>query len=137
MVMAQGPKSGGTPARLRKTRMLSGPHGKFETVVCQAHMGRQEAFGPVVLEVVTDVGKERPFRSERLDRLNGAVHGRVRGMRLITKRVEEEHVEAAEHFHGGFGNLAVIGEIGGRAETEPVNGLTAVKNGDRKELETE
>ena len=103
---------------------LPRPHQDLQPVIRQADVRRQQAVGALVRQVVADVGEEgapgAPAVSHGLD---GAVHGGVRGMRLVAQRVQKQHVQAAQQFQRGLGNLAVIGEIGGRAEAEAVDGL--------------
>ena len=85
--------------------------------------GGSMRFRALVAEVVTDVREESPPWREPLHGLNGAVHGGVGGVRLISKRVEKQDVQTLQQAVRRFRDLAVIGEIGRRAETEPVNGL--------------
>ena len=75
-----------------------------------------------VREVVTDVGEEGAAGGEFADGFGGALDGGVSGVGFVAEGVEEEDVEAAEFLHGAGGDLGVVGEIGGIAEAEAVDG---------------
>src|SRR5437899_6994065 len=61
----------------------------------------------------------------------------MRGMRLVTQGIQEEHVQAVQLVHGRLRNVAVIGEVRGRAKAITVDGLAAVKDGYGKKLQAE
>ncbi len=104
-------------------RMVQGLRdADFQAVIGQADVGREQAFGAGVREVVTDVGEEGAAGGEFADGFGGALDGGVSGVGFVAEGVEEEHVEAAEFLHGAGGDFAVVGEIGGIAEAEAVDG---------------
>lgn len=72
-------------------------------------MRRQLRLGFGVRKIVADVSEERPARREFLHRLQGPLHGGMRGMRAMPQRVQEEHIQALQQLHGFFRNIAVIG----------------------------
>ena len=83
------------------------------------------------------MGEEGAPDAQRFHRLDRSIDGGVRGMRLVSKGVQEDDVEVAQQVHGTFGDLAVIGEVGGLTESETVDGPWAVQDGDGKKLQPE
>src|SRR5882672_7190272 len=99
----------------------------FQTVVGQPYWCRQRVFGLLVRQVVADMSKESPPGRELFDRLNGPLDRRMRGVRLVAQRVQEQHIQAAQLIHRLRGNVAMIREISRAAETKSVNRRTPVQ----------
>ncbi len=103
--------------------------GHLKAVVTQAHAGRQQALGALVRQVVRDVSEPRLARLQPFDQPQALLDGAVRGMRFITQRVQEQHIQAAEQGQGFFRDVAVVSQVGRFAETETVAGPASVKHG--------
>ena len=86
---------------------------------------------------MADVGEERSRRSKFFDVAERALDGRVRRMRPMPKGVQEQHIQALQLTEGFFGNLTVIGQVGGGAQAETINQGAAVQERDRDDLQSE
>ena len=98
-------------------------------------MGGQRGFGGGVRQIVADVGEEGAAGLDASDVVERGLDGGVGRMMAVAERVDEQDVQIAEQIEGGFGNLAVIGEVGEVADAVPVNGLRAVQH--RNGLDTQ
>ena len=78
-------------------------HQDFEAIVGQPDVRRQKAFGALVPQVVTDVREEGAPRRQLFHGLDGAVHGGMRGVRLVAQRVEEKDIERAQQLERDSG----------------------------------
>ncbi len=58
-------------------------------------------------------------------------------MRLVAQGVQKQHVQAPQHLHGTFRNLAVIGQVRRLAEAEAVDFLLSVQDRHRQEFQAE
>src|SRR6266403_6242026 len=61
----------------------------------------------------------------------------MRGMRLVAQRVQKQNVEVSQLLQRFGRNIAVIGQIGGRSETETKNRSIAVDHCQRLEARSE
>src|SRR5664280_2544828 len=61
----------------------------------------------------------------------------MRGVRLVTERIEKENVEVLQHFHRTLRNLAEVGEISRRAKSITVNLRLTVDNRHRRKRRAE
>ena len=84
----------------------------------------QKALGSFVPEIVTDVGEVGAFRLHRFHIGKRTFDGRVRRMRLVTQRVQEQNVEVLEQGQRAFRDFAVVCQVGGF--TEPVTEAVSI-----------
>ncbi len=84
------------------------------------------AFRRRMPQIVTDVSKERPPRFQFRYPLQALRHRRMRRMRLVSQGIEEQHVKPAPAPARRLGNVALIRNIGRRAEPEPQNPRVAM-----------
>src|ERR1700688_4610152 len=72
-------------------------------------------------QIVANVGEEGPFRLDSLDNPQRVLNSRVRGMRLVTERIQKKNVQAFQLAERCFRDFAMVGEIGRRSEAGAVN----------------
>src|ERR1019366_7318082 len=79
-----------------------------------------------MLQVVADVRDTCSLRFECGRDLQRLFYGGMRGMRLVAQRIQKENVEAAQFLQRFGRDLAVIGQVSSRSETETDNRSFAV-----------
>src|ERR1700683_4511309 len=89
-------------------------------------MRRQGRIRCIMGQIVANVGKEAPLGFYALHDAQRILHCRMRGMRLMPQCIQEENVQSLQLMERRLGNLAMISEISGVAETEAVNLRLAV-----------
>ena len=72
----------------------------LQPVVRQPDMRRQTLLRAGVSQIVADVREERAPGRQLLHRFERPLHGGMRGMRLMPQRVQEQHIQTAQQFHG-------------------------------------
>src|SRR4051812_38372579 len=81
--------------------------------------------------------EEGSLGAEHLDGPQRLLHGRMCGMRLMSERIQKQHIQTAQLFHRGLGNVTMVGKVGSISETISVNDRASVVQQDRLELEPE
>src|ERR1700676_5502830 len=83
------------------------------------------------------MGEECALRFYLFHDLQRLLDGRMRGVRLVAQRVQKQDVEISQLLQRFGRTLAVIGQIGGRSETETKNRSIAVDHRQRLEARSE
>lgn len=109
----------------------------MKTVESKAHVGGELGVRGFVAEIVADVGEPSVVWLEFTDESERLVDGGMHGMGRVTKRVEDEMVQAAQQSFGGFRHGAEIGEVGHGADAEALNGERAMLGGDGNDVRAE
>src|SRR5215469_5212870 len=90
----------GTPSRL-----------DLQAVVREEDAGRQRRFGRRMRQVMTNVREIRLLRAQRLSSGDRRLNRRMRRMRFVPERIEEEHIQSLELSQGRLWNCAVVRQI--------------------------
>src|SRR6266852_1109371 len=69
--------------------------------------------------------------------LQRLLDSRMRGVRLVTQRVQKQDIEVSQLLQRFRRDLAVVGQVGGRSETETKNRSIAVDHRQRLEARSE
>ena len=94
-------------------------------------MRRQQTLCALVHQIVTEMREEGAAGSKLFHRLDGSVHGGVRGMWFVPQSIQKQDIERPQKLDGRIGNFAMVRQIGGRAETETMDRLPVGANRQR------
>ena len=83
------------------------------------------------------MGEECALRFYLFHDFQRLLDGRMGGMRLVAQRIQKKDVEVSQLLQRLGRNLAVVGQIGGRSETETKNRSIAVDHRQRLEARAE
>src|SRR6266481_2793820 len=110
---------------------------KLQPVIRQPHALRQRCVSRLVRQVVTDVREKRALWFYRFHDFQRLLDRRMRGMRCVAQGVQKQDVEVPQLLQRFGRDLAVIGEVGGRSETETKDRGFAVDHCQRLEARAE
>ena len=108
---------------------------QLQSVISQLDLRRKVAIRFTVGQVVTDVREERAFGLQASGDPERVFDRRMGGMRLVSKGVQKNNIEAAQFFERAFGNLAKVGQVGCGAEAKSPDFRIAMQ--DRNGFESE
>src|SRR5581483_6586225 len=93
---------------------------QFHSVVRKLHVVRKSCVRLFVRQIMTNMSEERAPGLQPLHGFHRVLYRRMRRVRLMTQRVEKEHIQVLQPGQRLFGDLAMIGEIssGTKAKTE-------------------
>src|SRR5215469_10477691 len=124
-----GPRLAGTSSSLRKTCIV-GATLKFELelepVIGKTHILRQLGVGRLVRKIVRHVSEERALRLQLFDDLQRILERRVRGMRMVPQRIENQNIEPLQLRHRVIRDRAEIRCIGCRTEAVGLDGIVTM-----------